>query len=121
MKRQFSSTVTCGHCRRPVRILVGRGLCKTCHRQPDIRDLYVLPHRVHPGYGARNQRRDLPAEPTTADPGSAEKVAVLETRARAEVLLHHPGDRRSVGHLPSWLLILICEYEEFRGWARSEH
>jgi hypothetical protein len=36
----------------------------------------------------------LPLHATSAEPGSPEKVAVLEARAKRRVSLFHPADRR---------------------------
>lgn len=45
------------------------------------------------GVGAGTGNRPLPADPTDAEPGSAEKIAVLAARAKAGVSLHHAADR----------------------------
>jgi hypothetical protein len=44
------------------------------------------------GFGNGNLVVPLPAEPTTAAPGSPEKVAILQERARRGVALWHPSD-----------------------------
>jgi hypothetical protein len=46
------------------------------------------------GAGVGNGGYQLPAGPTSAFPGSSEKVAVLEERARLGLALWHPGDAR---------------------------
>lgn len=45
--------------------------------------------------GAWFEPRGLPDEPTSALPGSREKVMVMADRAEAGVDLWHPGDRNS--------------------------
>jgi hypothetical protein len=81
----------CVHCRhgqqsRP------RGLCWTCFRCPQIRELYPSTSKFasrgfgHSGY------KGPPPDPTWAAPGSIEKQAVLRSRAAAGYDLHHPGD-----------------------------
>jgi hypothetical protein len=56
-----------------------------------VRELY--PPKIKPklgsGIGAKGR---LPDRPTTAWPGSPEKVAVLEERARLGLALFHPDD-----------------------------
>jgi hypothetical protein len=70
-----------------------RGLCWSCYYRPGIRDLYPSTSKF-----ARRGVRDfnglaiLAASPTGALPGSAEKVAVLEHRARLGQALWHPLD-----------------------------
>lgn len=73
-----------------VRILRGRGLCWTCHADPEVRWRYArqdgLPEEdCNGGY-------DLPDEPTTAAPGSPEKLDVLAARYAARRRLWHPED-----------------------------
>lgn len=41
-----------------------------------------------------NHHRPSPSEPTTAPPGSPEKLAVLSARFAAQVGLWHPDDER---------------------------
>jgi hypothetical protein len=40
--------------------------------------------------------RPLPAEPTDEMPGSPAKIELFAARRAAGILLHHPGDRKSV-------------------------
>ncbi len=84
--------MVCRHCqkvpaRRP------RGLCWSCYYKPGVRELYAPfcdPHHGSDFFG----RERLASEPTRALPGSPEKVAVLEARARSRVSLWHPLDAR---------------------------
>src|SRR6516162_560033 len=86
------SLILCRHCHgkkanRP------RGLCWTCYYRPGVRDRYPSTSKF-----GRREIDDFygwpidPPEPTAAPPGSPEKVAVLENRARQRVSLWHPKD-----------------------------
>ena len=80
---------TCRHCglwkaNRP------RGLCWHCFYTPGVREQYPRGSRVGVGGGCGGYR--TPAAPTSARPGSPEKVAVLEERARLGLSLWHPLD-----------------------------
>ncbi len=76
-------------CNRPA------GLCWRCYYTPGIRRLFPSQSKF-----ARKQKKEedttwpakLPPEPTTALPGSIEKMLVLADRAAKRFLLHHPED-----------------------------
>jgi hypothetical protein len=58
-----------------------------------VRELYPSTSKfAHRGIGDFNGRANLPATPTRALPGTPEKVAVLEQRARLRQSLWHPLD-----------------------------
>ena len=83
----------CRHCQK-VRSNRPRGLCWSCYYSPGVRDLYPSTSKfARRGVRDFNGRARLP-EPTTALPGTPEKVAVLETRARLGQQLWHPLDAR---------------------------
>ena len=73
-----------------------RGLCWACYYQPRVRDLYrgvnEAGERSIEGHRNLNLARPLPPEPTQAQPGSEEKVRVLEQRRRDGYALWHPDD-----------------------------
>jgi len=85
----------CVGCGKAKRIkCASRRLCDWCFRNPVIREAHTTPEttsRAEEGYGLV-PATVLSAEPTTARPGSKEKIAVLEARARDGVLLWHPED-----------------------------
>jgi len=82
----------CRHCQR-VRANRPRGLCWSCYYTPGVRERYPSTSKfARRGVDDFNGQPPLPAEPTTALPGSPEKVAVLEERARLGVSLWHPLD-----------------------------
>lgn len=95
----------CKHCRKS-KVNRPRGLCWTCYYTPGVKDRYeptsAKGRRGVPNfYGAR----PLP-EPTTAAPGTPEKMAVLEARAAACQALWHPLDATREGD-PRPLLELL--------------
>ena len=82
----------CRHCQagsvsRP------RGLCWSCYYAPGVRELYPTTSKFgRRGEGNFNCTPPLPAFPTHATPGSAEKIATLAERARLRQNLWHPDD-----------------------------
>ncbi|HZU34440.1 MAG TPA: hypothetical protein VFA18_00955 [Gemmataceae bacterium] len=69
-----------------------RGLCWTCYYTPGLRELYPSTSKfARRGIECRG-RPELPPAPTRARPGSPEKVAILEQRARLHQALWHPED-----------------------------
>ena len=82
----------CRHCGR-VPVNRPRGLCWSCYYTPGVRELYPSTSKfAQRGVGTLNRRVELPPEPTSARPGSAEKVWVLQQRARNHQALWHPDD-----------------------------
>ena len=72
-----------------------RGLCFPCSMNPAIRDLYPSTSKfARKGVSASNRNSRPPTEPTDAEPGSAEKIAVLAGRAERGESLFHPDDPR---------------------------
>src|SRR5262245_26849522 len=82
----------CRHCqRRPINR--PRGLCWSCYYLPGVRELYPSTSKfARRGIGNFNGLAPPPAFPTTAAPGSPEKVDVLADRARMLQDLWHPMD-----------------------------
>jgi hypothetical protein len=69
-----------------------RGLCWSCYYTPGVRDKYPSTSKfAQRGVGDFNGRAPLPIA-TRALPGTREKVAVLEERARLGQALWHPLD-----------------------------
>ena len=82
----------CRHCNR-VPSNRPRGLCWSCYYTPGVRDLYPSTSKfARRGVSDYNGDGQLPTEPTSALPGSAEKVAILEARAARGESLWHPHD-----------------------------
>jgi len=82
----------CRNCQR-VESNRPRGLCWSCYYTPGVRELYPSTSKfARRGVGNGNLIVPMPGNPTMAAPGSAEKVAILEERARQGVSLWHPDD-----------------------------
>lgn len=77
----------CRHCERED-LCKKRGLCKRCYNNPRIRKRYPVPAK----YVEYTTVPNLPDEPTQAQPGSEEKMQILERRMRAGTQLFHPMD-----------------------------
>jgi hypothetical protein len=68
-------------------------LCWSCYYRPGVRDLYPSTSKfAYRGISDFNGRAALPPTPTTAAPGTAEKVAILAQRAQHRQALWHPND-----------------------------
>ena len=84
----------CRHCNK-VRSNRPRGLCWSCYYTPGVRDRYPSTSKfARRGVGNFNGRTQLPPLPTSALPGTPEKVAILEQRACLHQDLWHPNDAR---------------------------
>jgi hypothetical protein len=82
----------CRHCKR-VRSNRPRGLCWSCYYTPGVREMYPSTSKfARRGVTDFNGQTALAAQPTDALPGTAEKVAILEERARLGLSLWHPQD-----------------------------
>lgn len=79
----------CRHCSRSA-VHRPRGLCVRCYYAPGVRALYPSTSR-YAKRGVGQTGRTLP-EPTTAMPGSPEKVAAMEQRAASRQMIFHPDD-----------------------------
>jgi hypothetical protein len=84
--------MACRHCQRNT-VNRPRGLCWTCYYTPGVRDQYPSTSKfARRGVGDFNGKTVAAAVPTAALPGSPEKVAILEMRARLKQALWHPAD-----------------------------
>jgi hypothetical protein len=82
----------CRHCQK-TRSNRPRGLCWACYYTPGVREQYPSTSKfARRGVEDCNGILALPPEPTVAPPGSPEKVAILELRARLHQSLWHPAD-----------------------------
>ena len=84
----------CLNCQNPARsVNRPRGLCWGCYYTPGVKELYppASPY-ARRGIGNVNRTSRLPAAATDAEPGTAEKVAVMCERAARGESLFHPGD-----------------------------
>lgn len=84
----------CLNCRQP-RSIDRRGLCKRCYSQASIRSKYPRGMRADSGgRGGNNLIPPIPEDPTDAQPGSNEKMIVMQERIEAGFRPHHPMDYR---------------------------
>lgn len=84
----------CRHCENAV-VCRPLGLCWTCYHTPAVRGLYSpLSKFARRGSGLLGGGCKQPDSPTSAPPGSREKMAVLEARAELGESLWHPKDVR---------------------------
>ena len=83
----------CRHCETHP-ISRPRRLCWACYYKPGVKELYPPTSKFSRfGHGADPKMRvSLPAFPTPALPGTPEKIAVIEQRARLRQELFHPDD-----------------------------
>jgi hypothetical protein len=82
----------CRHCQR-AKANRPRGLCWSCYYRPGVRDLFPSTSKfARRGVADFYGHTVLANAPTGARPGTPEKVAILEERARLGVSLWHPLD-----------------------------
>lgn len=82
----------CRHCRR-ARASRPRRLCWNCFYDPKTRRLYPKTSKfARLGAGLGTTPVTPPPYPTTAPPGSPEKIAIMQQRAEARQELFHPKD-----------------------------
>lgn len=82
----------CLHCRSP-RPTRPRGLCNRCYRDRSVRDRFPAHSKfARRGVGDFNGKTSQAALPTSALPGTEEKIRVLGERARLGLHLWHPHD-----------------------------
>lgn len=87
----------CRHCSK-CKVNRPRGLCWSCYYTPGIKEQYPSTSKyARRGVGNFTGNAPLPEAPTTATPGSPEKLAVLEQRAKLKQSLFHPADARYEG------------------------
>jgi hypothetical protein len=92
-----ANPTVCRHCAKSS-VNRPRGLCWGCYYTPGVRDLYPSTSKyARHGVGNFAGAAPLPPAPTTAPPGTPEKVAVLESRAKGRFALFHPYDARHEG------------------------
>ncbi len=84
----------CRHCSNS-KVNRPRGLCWSCYYRPGVKEMYPSTSKyARRGEGNFNGIAPVAPEPTTAAPGSPEKMAVLEMRVRMKQSLWHPLDAR---------------------------
>ena len=82
----------CRHCKKR-KINRPSKLCWGCYYRPTIRVKYPPTSKyAYRGVGNFTGNAPLADEPTTAEPGTPEKIAVFEERAKRNQSLFHPED-----------------------------
>ncbi|QEL14008.1 hypothetical protein [Limnoglobus roseus] len=90
-KLEVGSAV-CRNCGR-AKVNRPRGLCWSCYYTPGVKDKFPSTSKyARRGEGNFNGNAPLPAIPTTAAPGTQEKLDVLAMRAKLKQALWHPLD-----------------------------
>lgn len=87
----------CKHCSK-AKVNRPRGLCWSCYYTPGVKDQYPSTSKyARRGVGNFNGNAPIPCEPTIYPPGTPEKMAVLEERAKLKQALWHPLDAQYEG------------------------
>ena len=85
-------TAACRHCSK-CKVNRPRGLCWSCYYTPGVKDQFPSTSKyARRGVGNFTGNAPPPPVPTTAAPGSPEKLEVLAMRARLKQALWHPLD-----------------------------
>lgn len=89
--------VICRNCTKS-KVNRPRGLCWSCYYTPGVKERFPSTSKyARRGVGNFSGNAPLPPAPTTAVPGTPEKLAVLEQRAKMKLSLFHPADARYAG------------------------
>src|SRR5262249_18830823 len=95
--RPVATVALCRHC-QGAKATRPRRLCFRCYYTPAIRSRYPPERKFGPrGTGNFCGNPATPFGPTVAAPGTLEKLAILEQRARLHQALWHPLDARYPG------------------------
>ena len=88
--------VVCRHCRTSF-VTRPRGLCWCCYYTPGVKDLYPSTSKYARRVVGNFNGRGRTPEPTSAAPGTPDKISVLSERAAAGEALWHPLDATHEG------------------------
>lgn len=98
----------CRHCSQ-AKVNRPRGLCWSCYYKPGVRDQYPSTSKyARRGVGNFCGTPPVPSVATAAQPGSAEKIAILAERARLKLSLWHPDDASVAPPAAAALLAQAC-------------
>ena len=83
----------CKHCKRS-KAVRPRGLCWKCYYNAAVRNLYPVNEKFGRGVPDVDMLSGhrLPVSPTTTEPGTSERIAVLAERFAEKRALFHPDD-----------------------------
>jgi hypothetical protein len=97
LNKPVAATPCCRNC-RTAKVTRPRGLCFRCYYTPGVRAKFPSASKFgRRGIGNFCGNAPSPYVPTVAAPGSVEKLAVIEQRARLKQALWHPLDARYPG------------------------
>lgn len=71
-----------------------RGMCWRCYYNPEVKRVMSTSKHARRGVCLGNELLPLPSEPTSAEPGSEEKIMEFCNRASGGFRLHHPDDKK---------------------------
>lgn len=87
----------CRHCSK-CKVNRPRGLCWSCYYTPGVKEMFPSTSKyARRGVGNFSGNAPLPDAPTTAVPGTPEKLAILEQRAKMKCAIFHPADAKYAG------------------------
>ena len=87
----------CKHCQKS-KVNRPRGLCWSCYYTPGVKEMYPSTSKyARRGVGNFTGNAPVAPRPTCFAPGTAEKMAVLEERAKNKQALWHPFDAQYEG------------------------
>lgn len=93
-EKAASGRPICVHCSKNVANRP-RGLCWTCYYTPGVKELHPSTSKyARRGVGNFAGAAPLAASPTDALPGTPEKLAVMQQRARLKQQIFHPLDAK---------------------------
>lgn len=92
----MSDNGRCVHCDKH-KATRARGLCDRCHRNRDIREIYPAKAGWWGNDNDHMRSSRTPSEPTSALPGTEERIVVMALRAERGEKLHHPEDKQIDG------------------------
>lgn len=87
----------CKHCRTN-KVNRPRGLCWNCYYTPGVKEQFPSTSKyARRGVGNFTGNAPFDEEPTVHAPGTPEKMAVMEARAKRKLALWHPLDAQYEG------------------------
>ena len=112
----------CKHCGQS-KVNRPRGLCWSCYYTPGVKEMYPSTSKyARRGVGNFNGNAPIAPTPTTHPPGTPEKMAVLEERAKNKQALWHPLDAQYEGDpRPQFALSADASRPMPRMRMRAEH
>lgn len=101
----------CKHCRK-LKASRPRGLCWGCYYRPGVKEIYPVSKYSNRGPGNIYRNAPFAPFPTTAAPGTPEKLVVIQRRLLLQQSLWHPYDARYEGDPRPFFAPKEVEYGE---------